>query len=146
MRQAQIENGAVVNVIMATPAQVIPLPGTWVDVSALPDVGIGWGYDAGDFYPPPAPPPVFKKLLTAEEWVDTFTPGEWRKIKKAGAGTLAGVDDSDSEKIDQVLDSVRMTGGFDLNRAKATRFYNALRGAGIINNARKAELLAGVQV
>lgn len=57
---AKIENELVVNVAMIEEAEIGNFPGVWVDISAEPGVGIGWGYNGSVWSEPalvvPAPP------------------------------------------------------------------------------------------
>ena len=61
---AQIENGKVVNVIVADQAFVDTLSGTYVDISTeTPTPGIGWSYDGSAFAAPEVTAPVDPRMM-----------------------------------------------------------------------------------
>lgn len=144
MRYAEILNGKVVRVIECEPEKITGFAGVWNSLENYPEVSIGWKYSGGVYSVPD--PKSNRTLLKQEEFIDAFTSQEWRKIKKAasGASSPSPVLESDSEIIDQVLDSIRITGAIDVSSKKANKFYNALKDSGIINAARKQILNDGI--
>lgn len=66
---AIIKSGAVSGVILADLAFAQALPGVdaAVDVTARPEVGIGWTYAAGAFTAPPPPPPPVPQSVTMRQ-------------------------------------------------------------------------------
>ena len=142
---AKIENGAVVQVIIAEPLDIGSIPGEWVDVTNIAGVGIGWAY-SGSTFSPPVVVPTYRTLLTQSEWASTWTPAEWRQLKRAASGALSPspVSNNVSERLDQLLDSIRLTNAFDVAGATADQFYAYLVAQGFITQARADVLQAGV--
>lgn len=83
--------------------------------------------------------PKYRKVLTAIEWVETWTPDEWRQLKEAaqGASTVA-------KRLDQLLDAIKLTGSFSVESATADTFYGFLVSNGYITSQRRDELTQGI--
>lgn len=130
---AEVVSGKVRRVVKADSA---PSRGAWVDTK---DSGawIGWTYDGTTFSAPPA---EYRKVLTGPEWVETWTPTEWRTLKNARSGASGA-----AEKLDQFLDAIQITNSLDLESPIAVRFYNWLETNGFITAERKAQLTQGVR-
>lgn len=137
MIYALIQDGAVVNVIVATPQTIGEFPGTWVELTAG---GLGWLYDGSTFTAPPPAEPVYRKLLTGTEWVLTFTDAEWAWLKTQRALTTAA-----GKQLDKFMDAIRWTNSIDVASPTVDTFYSWL----LTNNipggqTRIDELRAGV--
>lgn len=137
-----IESGVVTNVAVWETDPGAP----WV---ALPEevvVAIGWSYDGSVFTPPVVPDPAPRTLLTQAEWIESWTAAEWRQLKRAASGALSPspVPDNVSNKLDQLLDSIRLTNSFDVQSEKANQFYGYLVAQGFITQARADELQSGI--
>ena len=139
MRQAKIENGVVTQVIRATNEEALVLGGEWIDVTGTA-VSIKDLYDGNVFSPAPYVP-RYRTLLTAEEFVDSWSSAEWRSLKNLAAGT-----GNVAEKLDQLLDAIKLTNSFDVNGTKAGQFYGYLVTQAFITQARADELQLGIEV
>ena len=134
-RYAKIESGIVTNVIIAEAIDIGGIPGQWIDVTNI-IAAPGYSYSGGVFT---APAPVYRKLLSGIEWIETWTDQEWRTLKNA-----ATQDNAVGRTLDKFLDAIRITNSLDLNSTRATQFYNYLEASGFITAQRKAELTQGV--
>jgi hypothetical protein len=64
---AQISNGAVINMILASVGDYFDPAFVWVDVTSLsPQPGIGWAYDGTNFTAPPPPSVDWAGLLESD--------------------------------------------------------------------------------
>lgn len=64
-RYALIEDGVVVNIVVAYGAW--PHGGTAINIDASPEVSIGWGYDGTNFIAPPPPPVLPPQSITMRQ-------------------------------------------------------------------------------
>lgn len=128
--------------------ELSPIPPSWVAIAppVVPD-GMeavyrrtGWEFRT-PVYPPEPPPatPKYRKVLSATEWVETWSSDEWRQLKTAAQGTTAV-----AKRLDQLLDAVKLTGSFNLESQMATNFYNFLETNGYITPQRRAVLTQGI--
>lgn len=61
---AMIQDGLVVNTVMANSEDEQDPAYLWVDISEVsPTPGVGWSYDGTDFIPPPVPPTDWASML-----------------------------------------------------------------------------------
>ena len=143
-----------IGVIVAAydPTGAHPTDGEW-----LPQpygVGVGWtrvgtvwtGPNSETQPVEPVPVPVYRKLLTGWEWVDTWTDAEWRQLKRAASGDLSPspISDNVSQKLDQLMDAIRWTASVNLEAQKMKSFYAYLASQGFITQARADELQEGI--
>jgi len=138
MDYAKIESGVVTQIIVADEDFVVSQPGDWVDVSGM-NVQVGYTYIGGVFSAPSAPPAVARKVLTAQEWVATWTPDEYRTMKSD-----ALLDTTEGKELDQLLDQVKAGVAIDLNSALVTPLYDFLETEEYITPERRTELTAGI--
>jgi hypothetical protein len=130
MKYAIIENGIVSNVVMADDGWTAPA-GVQA-VKASDDVGIGYAYADGAFTPPAAPTPPAPPALTIYSTLDyfsKFTDAEYQAVR---TGPVA---------IQRGLDMLIAAQYVDVTDPRVTEYLSALVTGGIINDARKAELL-----
>ena len=134
--QAQIDTGVVVGVIVADPADVVGLPGTWVDVTGQA-VSVGSTYAGGVFTPPT---PATRYILSGREWVERFTADEWAWLKSQRVqATTAG------KQLDRMLDAILFTNSIDVSSSNLDPFYAWLVAQGLPGGqTRVDELRAGV--
>lgn len=83
---ALINSGVVVNVTLAdlTFAQALPGVDAAVDVTARPEVGVGWTYAAGVFTaPPPLPPPIPQSVTMRQARLALLAHGQLDNVAAA---------------------------------------------------------------
>jgi hypothetical protein len=137
MKFALVDN----DVVVQTYEGDIAAPAPWVSV---PDaVQVGWIFDGSDYTAPPDPGPQYRTNLSAFEWVTSWTEDEWSTLKKAAAGEVQAVPEAVQKRLDQLLDAIKLTGGFDVQSAAANAFYDYLESRGFITAQRKAGAAAG---
>jgi hypothetical protein len=86
-----------------------------------------------------AGPPVFRKLLSGPEWVETWTDDEWGSLK-----TLRVADSSTGRKLDKLMDAIQMTNSVDLEASRMTQFYDYIVLRGWVTQIRADELQEGI--
>lgn len=148
MRCARINNGTVIGIIVASveEGQDYDPDSTWVDVTNNNDVNIGWLYNGVDFTAPPPGPIVYRTVLSHQEWVNTWTPEEWKSLNDAANGTsVPPVSQEVSDTISQFLASVSASNSIDVASTQADTDYNYLEANGFISADRKAELQRGIE-
>jgi len=125
-----------IGVVVSTydPTGIHPTDGEWL--SQPYGVGIGWTRIGsvwtgpnGEAQPvePPPPGPTYRKLLMGAEWIELFTPAEWKWLKaRRDDGTTAG------DRLDQMLDSIRWLDAVNVEvGGSIDEFYNWLLNQGI---------------
>jgi len=148
MRCARIDNGTVIGIIVATveEGQHYDPGSTWVDVTNNDAVNIGSLYDGTHFLPPPPGPPVYRTVLSHQEWVNSWTATEWQSLNNAANGTsIPPVSQEVSSTIAQFLASVSVSNSIDVASPQADTDYNYLVTNGFIDEARKSQLQQGVE-
>lgn len=138
MDYAKIEGGIVTSIIVADAEFIVTQPGDWVDVSGM-SVQVGYTYSNGNFSAPSAPPAVARKVLSAQEWVATWTPEEWRTMKSD-----ATLDSAEGKELDQLLDQVKSGVAIDLDSTLVVPLYDFLETESYITPERREELTAGI--
>lgn len=131
MKYALIQNGSVVNVILADDSFIAGIANQYDHIEAIDTeieqslgVGVGWGWDGGFVAPaqPPAPEPApAKRFITKRAFWNRFPDGKEavmraiRIMPPAGAVMLAGVLDRLSSRVDSSpyvnLDDAQTIGG-----------------------------------
>jgi hypothetical protein len=148
MRASRIQQGIVTSIILATveEGEAFDPESTWVDVTNIADVGIGYSWDGTNFTPPPPGPPTYRTLLSHQEWVNTWTATEWASLNAAASGTSEPpVSQSVTDTVAQLLASVSASNSINVASAQADTDYSYLEANGFIDAARKAELQQGIE-
>lgn len=136
-RYAKIENGEVTHICLAESIFWLEndQPGaTFIDVTAQPDVAVGWAYD-GDFTAPEPEAPQNRMQLTTAEFIEVFTPDEYLEI----SGML-----NTHPVITQLYSVAQHQGTVNLESPKVELALDIFIDEGILTEARKAEILAGI--
>lgn len=125
--------------------------GTFVDVTSLPEVQVGWGYDAeNDTFTENEQVSPLRKSLTRAEWINTFTPDEWEETQNGSHipgfvinGTEVTKEIRQQWRID--IDMILSEETVVLDSKEVTEYYAFLVENGYITIERKGELLEGIE-
>jgi hypothetical protein len=134
--------GVITRVIVADASYIATLPDA-ADWLELPyGVGTGWEFNGVAFVSPDGSEPGVPRealpryILSGTEWVERFTEQEWTWLK---------VQRTTSDRLDQMMDSIRWTNSIDISSPNMDEFYNWLLNNGIPGGqARIDELRAGI--
>ena len=88
-------------------------------------------------------PPVYRTLLTFEEWADSLGDDIYDEIIES-AYTKGHRPDAIRKRLRRLVDAIRMTNSFDVASSKADQLYQRLETAGVITPAERADLQRGV--
>ncbi len=127
------------NVVIAVSELAAPISRPdMIKLQSANAAGLGDIYDpnTGTFTPKGQ---QYRKVLSALEWVETWTPDEWRQLKDASQGTS-----NVAKRLDQLLDAIKLTGSFNVGSSVADTFYGFLESNGYITSQRRAELTQGI--
>lgn len=112
---------------------------TWLNVDGV-SVGVGWTYDSSTgTFTNPGDATVYRKTLTAFEWVELWTDDEWYTLE-----TDAAVNDADGKYLRRVLGAIKVSPTVQIDSARMTAFYSWLVTNAYINEARKTVLTTGI--
>ena len=132
-RFAIVENGVVVNVVLADAGPVDS-----VDVSAVPGVGPGWTYDGEEFTAPvvPDPPPVVVSSVTPQRMLREMTVTE-----KAGILTASNTDPVVTVFVFLLQNATLI----DVDNQDLVDGLNYLESQALLAAGRASEILTGIQ-
>ena len=150
-RYAVITNGKVDNICLwdGDTAKWTPEAGTEV-VEVSDNIGPGWLVDGDGFVPPPPPQPVLRRTdLTANDFLDLFTPTEQATFEVAIEGVKAliasgGTPNATQASLFVVNRRINSVDLISLDDPRIASSLDILVSAGIIQAGRKADIIAGV--
>jgi len=146
---AQIEENKVTGIyIFDSETEFAEDLGTFVNVTSLPEVQVGWAYDAETDTFVEGEPVEVPVILTQAEWISTFTPSEWEEAQNGSSVIGYVIDgeevaDSIRQQWRQYLDIIASNETVELASRVVSDYYEFLTANGYITEEREATLATG---
>jgi len=146
---AQIEENKVTGIyIFDSETEFAEDLGTFVNVTSLPEVQVGWAYDAETDTFVEGEPVEVPVILTQAEWISTFTPSEWEEAQNGSSVIGYVIDgeevaDSIRQQWRQYLDIIASNETVELASRVVSDYYDFLTANGYITEEREAALATG---